>query len=187
MLAPGGDPRVGGHTHRDADAHPDTDEDAHAVAHRDCDMATAPRAAVAGPDKMRGSATREPLREKIRAKLFADADDYEKFCSRHAAHKVKRADLTTHTGPAYLGIDAGSTTTKLTLINSAGDLLYSDYGSNQGRPLASAVAANLALGKSMAQAVESAIGYVQRALALGVRPGRGEVLVLDHFGAAPRA
>lgn len=54
-----------------------------------------------------------------------------------------------------------------------------------GCTLASAVAANLALGATMARAVESAIDYVQRALTLGARPGRGDVLVLDHFGAAP--
>ena len=56
--------------------------------------------------------------------LFANTEEYEIFRSRHAAHKIKRADLATHIGPAYLGIDAGSTTTTLTLINSAGDLLY---------------------------------------------------------------
>ena len=55
-----------------------------------------------------------------------------------------------------------------------------------GCTLASAVAANLALGATMAQAVENAVGYVQRALTLGHRPGQGDVLVLDHFGAAPR-
>jgi len=53
-----------------------------------------------------------------------------------------------------------------------------------GCTLASAVAANLALGTSMAQAAENAVDYVQRALALGHRPGRGEVMVLEHFGAA---
>ncbi|MHC1715867.1 MAG: hypothetical protein AB9858_09945 [Acidaminococcaceae bacterium] len=54
---------------------------------------------------------------------------------------MEKAELAPHIGPAYLGIDAGSTTTKLTLIDSAGNLLYSDYGCNQGRPLASAVTA----------------------------------------------
>lgn len=55
-----------------------------------------------------------------------------------------------------------------------------------GCTLASAVTANLALGRTMMQAVEHAIDYVQRALALGYHPGHGDVLVLDHFGAAPR-
>ena len=53
-----------------------------------------------------------------------------------------------------------------------------------GCTLASAVAANLALGLELAAACENATGYVHRALLKGYRPGRGAVLVLDHFGAA---
>ena len=54
-----------------------------------------------------------------------------------------------------------------------------------GCTLASAVAANLCLGRSLRQACVEASDYVHRALQLGYRPGRGDVLVLDHFGAAP--
>ena len=54
-----------------------------------------------------------------------------------------------------------------------------------GCTLASAVAANLCLGHSLRQACVEASDYVHRALQLGYRPGRGGVLVLDHFGAAP--
>ncbi len=54
-----------------------------------------------------------------------------------------------------------------------------------GCTLASAIAANLCLGRGMVAACEAATEYVHRALHLGYRPGRGDVVVLDHFGAAP--
>ncbi|KRB08770.1 bifunctional hydroxymethylpyrimidine kinase/phosphomethylpyrimidine kinase [Lysobacter sp. Root690] len=56
-----------------------------------------------------------------------------------------------------------------------------------GCTLASAVAANLCLGRTLADSCVAAADYVHDALRLGYRPGRSEVLVLDHFGAAPRA
>lgn len=49
--------------------------------------------------------------------------------------KVKRADFKTFKGNCFLGIDAGSTTTKLVVISEDGTLLYSLYGSNEGNPL----------------------------------------------------
>ena len=54
-----------------------------------------------------------------------------------------------------------------------------------GCTLASAIAANLCLGRPLREACVAASDYVHRALRTGYRPGRGEVLVLDHFGAAP--
>lgn len=54
-----------------------------------------------------------------------------------------------------------------------------------GCTLASAVAANLALGHALPEACRRATDYVHRALTGGYRPGRGDVVVLDHFGAAP--
>ncbi|MFT3896458.1 MAG: bifunctional hydroxymethylpyrimidine kinase/phosphomethylpyrimidine kinase [Thermomonas sp.] len=56
-----------------------------------------------------------------------------------------------------------------------------------GCTLASAIAANLCLGRDMPESVREAIDYVERALRLGYRPGRSDIVVLDHFGAAPRA
>jgi hydroxymethylpyrimidine/phosphomethylpyrimidine kinase len=54
-----------------------------------------------------------------------------------------------------------------------------------GCTLASAIATNLCLGLSMPAAAQAASDYVERALRLGYRPGRGEMVVLDHFGATP--
>ncbi len=60
-------------------------------------------------------------------------------------------------------------------------------GHGTGCTLASAIAANLCLGLSMPEAVRAATDYIERALRGGYRPGRGDVVVLDHFGAAPVA
>lgn len=67
--------------------------------------------------------------------LFKDEDEYNEFTKRHSAEKVKRLDLSTYTGNAFLGIDAGSTTTKVALVSENGELLYSFYASNEGNPL----------------------------------------------------
>lgn len=71
--------------------------------------------------------------------LFASAADYQAFQERHSRNKVERADIETFTGDCFLGIDAGSTTSKAALIDDQGRLLYSWYGSNEGSPLNSAV------------------------------------------------
>ena len=67
--------------------------------------------------------------------LFRSRKEYEKFIERHKAHDLPFADLRTVTGDAYLGIDAGSTTTKLVLITEKGELLYQYYAANRGQPL----------------------------------------------------
>ena len=67
--------------------------------------------------------------------LFTSQAEYEAFAARHQAMTVPRLDLSTYTGPAYLGIDAGSTTTKMVLIDPEGSILFEYYGSNQGNPV----------------------------------------------------
>jgi predicted CoA-substrate-specific enzyme activase len=68
--------------------------------------------------------------------LFKDQAEYDAFCARHNASHPPVVDVDTYTGDAYLGIDAGSTTTKLALIAPDGGLLYTYYHSNQGNPVA---------------------------------------------------
>jgi predicted CoA-substrate-specific enzyme activase len=67
--------------------------------------------------------------------LFTSQADYDAFAARHSAMTVPTADLSAYEGPAYLGIDAGSTTTKLALIDPAGNLLHTYYHSNLGNPV----------------------------------------------------
>ncbi len=68
--------------------------------------------------------------------LFTDQADYDAFLRRHNANHPPQADLSAYTGDAWLGIDAGSTTTKMALIDPQGGILYSYYHSNQGNPVA---------------------------------------------------
>lgn len=71
--------------------------------------------------------------------LFKDKDELTEFRLRHSKVEIPFADIKQHTGAAFLGIDAGSTTTKVALINADGGLLYSWYGSNSGDPLFSVI------------------------------------------------
>ncbi len=67
--------------------------------------------------------------------LFNDAADYQSFKARHDKAKVKRGDLSTYSGKIFVGIDAGSTTTKICAIGEDKQILYTNYGSNEGAPL----------------------------------------------------
>ncbi len=71
--------------------------------------------------------------------LFSIDAEYEAFKERHSKAKVKRRDLNGFSGDCFIGIDAGSTTTKLAIIDNEGSLLYSIYRSNEGDPLKSVV------------------------------------------------
>ena len=68
--------------------------------------------------------------------LFESEEDYDAFVARHNASTPPMLDIAAYTGDAYLGIDAGSTTTKMALIAPDGGLLYTYYHSNQGNPVA---------------------------------------------------
>jgi len=67
--------------------------------------------------------------------LFGTFQDYKDFNSRHSKDKIKRRDIKKVRGGFFLGIDAGSTTTKAALIDGEGFLLYSFYKNNEGKPL----------------------------------------------------
>src|SRR5690606_35419538 len=64
--------------------------------------------------------------------LFESEAEYEEFSKRHAVHTVKKAKLSEYKGNCFLGIDAGSTTTKVALVGEDGSLLYSFYSNNNG-------------------------------------------------------
>ena len=68
--------------------------------------------------------------------LFTDPAEYDAFLARHNAMHPPEVDVSAYTGDAWLGIDAGSTTTKMALITNDGGLLYTYYHSNLGNPVA---------------------------------------------------
>lgn len=67
--------------------------------------------------------------------IFNNEEEYQEFAARHKKATVKERDISSYSGNAYLGIDCGSTTTKLVLLSESNELLYSYYASNQGNPV----------------------------------------------------
>ena len=120
--------------------------------------------------------------------LFSGQTDYDSFRARHDKAVVAKADLSTYSGDCFLGIDAGSTTTKLALIGSQGQLLFSFYANNQGNPIKTAMTAMAELGKTLpasARIVRScSTGYGERLLKSAFCLDEGEVETVAHTAAA---
>ncbi|MFZ5944633.1 MAG: acyl-CoA dehydratase activase-related protein [Bacillota bacterium] len=120
--------------------------------------------------------------------LFLNHDDYQTFQKRHNENKVKRADLSQVRGRCFLGIDAGSTTTKIALIDEDCNLLYSYYGSNEGSPLKSTINALNDLYCKVPSdliIVNSAVtGYGEGLLKAALKIDIGEVETIAHYKAA---
>ena len=120
--------------------------------------------------------------------LFADEGQYREFQEKHARYKVKRANLASAQGNCYLGIDAGSTTTKLALINQRGDLLWSFYESNQGSPLNTVIHAMADLQSKMPADLKityaCSTGYGEQLIKEALRLDEGEVETIAHTTAA---
>lgn len=120
--------------------------------------------------------------------LFADEAEYKEFQERHAQTKVKRVDLKEYAGDAYLGIDAGSTTTKLALVDNRGQLLYSSYANNQGNPLGSCIQALQDLYKKKGDRVKivnsSVTGYGEHLIKSALKVDISEIETVAHYKAA---
>ena len=71
--------------------------------------------------------------------LFQNETEIETFLQSHQKAKVNRRNLDAYTGAAFIGIDAGSTTTKIVLMSEQEELLYTFYQNNQGNPLQSVI------------------------------------------------
>ena len=76
----------------------------------------------------------EPALSNYLDPLFTSQEEYRAFTRRHGQHDVMTENVTVYQGDAYLGIDCGSTTTKLALIGEGGQILYHHYQSNKGNP-----------------------------------------------------
>ncbi|MDR0817567.1 MAG: acyl-CoA dehydratase activase-related protein, partial [Clostridiales Family XIII bacterium] len=120
--------------------------------------------------------------------LFKDEADYRAFTDRHDKDKVRRAEIGNAQGKIYLGIDAGSTTTKGAVIDEDGELLYSFYHSNEGNPIESVRAM---LGELYPLIPESAhianacvTGYGEGLIQAGFSVDRGEIETIAHYKAA---
>ena len=120
--------------------------------------------------------------------LFASEAEYNEFISRHAKHQVPVKDLATYRGKAFLGIDAGSTTTKAALVGEDGTLLYSFYHNNEGDPLGTTISAIKDIYSQLPEGVEivhsCSTGYGEALIKAALMLDEGEVETVAHYYAA---
>ena len=120
--------------------------------------------------------------------LFKDEEEYAVFRARHDQAKVPQGDLASYTGPLYIGIDAGSTTTKLAVIGKNREILYTAYEKNGGSPLRSVIQELKSFYTQIKpdQYVASTLttGYGEGIVKAAVHADAGEVETFAHLRAA---
>ena len=120
--------------------------------------------------------------------LFADKSAYQEFVERHSKHHVTTGDLQSYQGKAFLGIDAGSTTTKIALVGEDGSLLYSFYSGNDGSPLKTAIRSLKEIYSLLPDGVEivrsCSTGYGEALMKAAFLLDDGEVETVAHYYAA---
>ncbi len=105
--------------------------------------------------------------------LFNSDEEYESFVERHNKATVENSDINSYFGEAFLGIDCGSTTTKLVLLDDECKILYSYYGSNKGNPTE-------IIKEQLIKIYEMCSYRIQ--IASGTVTGYGEELIKHAFG-----
>ena len=122
--------------------------------------------------------------------LFKNEDEYNEFKLRHDKDKVKKIELKNYSGDAFLGIDAGSTTTKLVLIDTEGSLLYSLYENNKGNPLKSVINMLKKLYKKLPRSVtlrySGVTGYGEKLIQTALNVDLNEIETIAHYTAAKK-
>ncbi len=120
--------------------------------------------------------------------LFTSKEEYADFVARHRATDLKFCDIATYKGEAYLGIDSGSTTTKLILITPDCRILYSHYQSNNGQPLDIVIEKLREIYKKTEGRVKIAAsavtGYGEDLIKAAIKADFGIVETVAHFKAA---
>ncbi len=120
--------------------------------------------------------------------LFESEEDYEEFIRRHGNNHVVSRSLASYEGDCYLGIDAGSTTTKTALVAEDGSLLYSFYDNNNGSPLDACIRSIqeiYSLLPKKAHIVHScSTGYGEALIKAALMLDEGEVETIAHYYAA---
>ncbi|MDY3122051.1 acyl-CoA dehydratase activase-related protein [Suipraeoptans intestinalis] len=120
--------------------------------------------------------------------LFSSQAEFEEFSARHAKHQVPFGDLPSYRGKAFLGIDAGSTTTKVALVGEDGTLLYSFYRNNEGDPLGTTITAIKDIYQQLPDGVSivhsCSTGYGEALVKAALLLDEGEVETVSHYYAA---
>ncbi len=120
--------------------------------------------------------------------LFKDQADYDAFTERHNKHAVKKGNLQDYEGDCFLGIDAGSTTTKVAIVGEDGTLLYSFYSNNNGSPLNTTIRAIKEIKKQLPDSARivraCSTGYGEALMKAAFMLDEGEVETVAHYYAA---
>ena len=120
--------------------------------------------------------------------LFENEQEYHTFLERQGKYKISRGRLKGYKGDCYLGIDAGSTTTKVAVISDSGELLYSFYGNNQGDPISVIKRAFNEIKELMDPEAKirwsCSTGYGETLMKEALNLDEGEVETIAHYYAA---
>lgn len=120
--------------------------------------------------------------------LFKNREELQAFETRHARAKVQRADIANYQGDSFLGIDAGSTTTKIVLAGVHDEILYSFYENNKGNPIEAVRKGLRRLYEIKPDQVHIAgsvvTGYGEKLIQAAFQIDSGEVETIAHYKAA---
>jgi len=120
--------------------------------------------------------------------LFDSQEDYDSFKERHAKNKAVRGELSQSNGNLFLGIDAGSTTTKIAVVDDEGRLVFSHYGSNEGNPLRTTISALNKLfqmkHKDSKVVYSTVTGYGESLIKAALKIDHGEIETVAHYKGA---
>ena len=120
--------------------------------------------------------------------LFKNEKEYDDFIERHNKNSVKSIDISQLEGNVYLGIDAGSTTTKAAIIDENSNLLYTYYSSNEGSPLETSIKVLKEIYKVLpknCKILSSCVtGYGEALLKKALKVDMGEIETIAHYKAA---
>ena len=120
--------------------------------------------------------------------LFNNEEELKTFKARHAKNIAKKADLSKAKGPLFLGLDAGSTTTKATLIDGQGNVLWHFYDTNQGTPVKQGILILKRLYELIPKeahiAYSCSTGYGEKLFQVALGVDMGEVETIAHYKAA---
>ncbi|MCD8502583.1 MAG: 2-hydroxyacyl-CoA dehydratase [Bacillaceae bacterium] len=120
--------------------------------------------------------------------FFKNQKEFDVFNSRHGQANVDRKSLSTYEGKCYIGIDAGSTTTKLVAMGENNELLFSFYENNKGNPTKT-VKEGLELLYSYKNdktvvAHSAVTGYGEKLIQAAFQIDEGEIETIAHYKAA---
>ena len=120
--------------------------------------------------------------------FFSNEKEYNEFRERHEKARIKRKDISYVSGNCFLGIDAGSTTTKVALIDEEFNLIYSYYGNNNGKPLELTIEILKDIYNKLPEGAEiknaTVTGYGEQLIKAALGVDIGEVETIAHYKGA---